>query len=227
MTDVTVMALGPQWLDPMHLLSGSGPFGAAILPAIFVIIFIESGLFFPFLPGGSLLFTAGLLASQPDGFAPLWQVLLITPIAAILGDQVGYWIGHRFHPALRKRKDGRFFKQEHLHRSEEFFAKYGSITIILCRFVPFVRTYAPLVAGMSGMRYRTFIVFNIIGGVLWASGIVYLGSLLGGVEFVRNNIEAIFLGIVAFSIVPALFGVVQKSRSEKKQAAPAPAPAND
>lgn len=227
MTDVTVMALGPQWLDPMHLLSGSGPFGAAILPAIFVIIFIESGLFFPFLPGDSLLFTAGLLASQPDGFAPLWQVLLITPIAAILGDQVGYWIGHRFHPALRKRKDGRFFKQEHLHRSEEFFAKYGSITIILCRFVPFVRTYAPLVAGMSGMRYRTFIVFNIIGGVLWASGIVYLGSLLGGVEFVRNNIEAIFLGIVAFSIVPALFGVVQKSRSEKKQATPAPAPAND
>lgn len=227
MTDVTVMALGPQWLDPMHLLSGSGPFGAAILPAIFVIIFIESGLFFPFLPGDSLLFTAGLLASQPDGFAPLWQVLLITPIAAILGDQVGYWIGHRFHPALRKRKDGRFFKQEHLHRSEEFFAKYGSITIILCRFVPFVRTYAPLVAGMSGMRYRTFIVFNIIGGVLWASGIVYLGSLLGGVEFVRNNIEAIFLGIVAFSIVPALFGVVQKSRSDKKQAAPAPAPAND
>lgn len=227
MTDVTVMALGPQWLDPMHLLSGSGPFGAAILPAIFVIIFIESGLFFPFLPGDSLLFTAGLLASQPDGFAPLWQVLLITPIAAILGDQVGYWIGHRFHPALRKRKDGRFFKQEHLHRSEEFFAKYGSITIILCRFVPFVRTYAPLVAGMSGMRYRTFIVFNIIGGVLWASGIVYLGSLLGGVEFVRNNIEAIFLGLVAFSIVPALFGVVQKSRSEKKQATPAPAPAND
>lgn len=227
MTDVTVMALGPQWLDPMHLLSGSGPFGAAILPAIFVIIFIESGLFFPFLPGDSLLFTAGLLASQPDGFAPLWQVLLITPIAAILGDQVGYWIGHRFHPALRKRKDGRFFKQEHLHRSEEFFAKYGSITIILCRFVPFVRTYAPLVAGMSGMRYRTFIVFNIIGGVLWASGIVYLGSLLGGVEFVRNNIEAIFLGIVAFSIVPALFGVVQKSRSDKKQATPAPAPAND
>ncbi|MGV0383682.1 DedA family protein [Corynebacterium sp. 22_2729] len=227
MTDVTVMALGPQWLDPMHLLSGSGPFGAAILPAIFVIIFIESGLFFPFLPGDSLLFTAGLLASQPDGFAPLWQVLLITPIAAILGDQVGYWIGHRFHPALRKRKDGRFFKQEHLHRSEEFFAKYGSITIILCRFVPFVRTYAPLVAGMSGMRYRTFIVFNIIGGVLWASGIVYLGSLLGGVEFVRNNIEAIFLGLVAFSIVPALFGVVQKSRSEKKQTALAPAPAND
>lgn len=227
MTDVTVMALGPQWLDPMHLLSGSGPFGAAILPAIFVIIFIESGLFFPFLPGDSLLFTAGLLASQPDGFAPLWQVLLITPIAAILGDQVGYWIGHRFHPALRKRKDGRFFKQEHLHRSEEFFAKYGSITIILCRFVPFVRTYAPLVAGMSGMRYRTFIVFNIIGGVLWASGIVYLGSLLGGVEFVRNNIEAIFLGLVAFSIVPALFGVVQKSRSDKKQTALAPAPAND
>ncbi|MGJ4050815.1 DedA family protein [Corynebacterium macclintockiae] len=221
MTDVTVMALGPQWLDPIHLLSGSGPFGAAILPAVFVIIFIESGLFFPFLPGDSLLFTAGLLASQPNGFAPLWQVLLFTPIAAILGDQVGYWIGHRFHPVLREREDGRFFKQEHLHRSEEFFAKYGSITIILCRFVPFVRTYAPLVAGMSGMHYRKFLIFNVIGGVLWASGIVYLGSLLGGVEFVRNNIEAIFLGLVAFSVVPALFGVIQKSRSEKKNPAPA------
>lgn len=226
MTDVTVLALGPQWFDPMYLLSGSGPFGAAILPAIFAIIFIESGLFFPFLPGDSLLFTAGLLASQPDGFAPLWQVLLITPIAAILGDQVGYWIGHRFHPALRNRKDGRFFKQEHLHRSEVFFEKYGAITIILCRFVPFVRTYAPLVAGMSGMRYHTFILFNVLGGVLWASGIVYLGSLFGGVEFVRNNIDAIFLGIVAFSIVPMLFGLIQKARSERKQS-PAPASAQD
>lgn len=226
MTDVTVLALGPQWFDPIYLLSGSGPFGAAILPAIFAIIFIESGLFFPFLPGDSMLFTAGLLASQPDGFAPLWQVLLITPIAAILGDQVGYWIGHRFHPVLRERKDGRFFKQEHLHRSEEFFAKYGSITIILCRFVPFVRTYAPLVAGMSGMHYRKFLIFNVTGGVLWASGIVYLGSLLGGVEFVRNNIEAIFLGLVAFSVVPMLFGVIQKSRSQKKQSS-APASAQD
>lgn len=224
MTDVTVMALGPEWLDPVQLLSSSGPFGAAVLPAILVIIFIESGLFFPFLPGDSMLFTAGLLASQPDGFAPLWQVLLLAPIAAILGDQVGYWIGHRFHPKLRERKDGRFFKQEHLHRSEEFFDKYGAITIVLARFVPFVRTYAPLVAGMSGMNYRTFISFNIIGAALWASGIVYLGSLLGGVEFVRNNIEAIFLGIVAFTVVPAAWAAWQKRRRPQTAAAERPLP---
>lgn len=217
----TIMALSPQWMDPIHLLSGSGPFGAAVMPVIFAMIFIESGLLFPFLPGDSLLFTAGLLAKQPDSFAPLWEVMLIVPIAAILGDQVGYWIGHTFRPSLRHRPDGKIFKREYLTQTEEFFAKYGPITIIICRFVPIVRTYAPLVAGMVGMRWATFITYNIIGGVLWGSGVVYLGSLFGDIPFVRNNIEAIFLGIVAFTIVPGLIGVYKSWKSKKATNAPA------
>ncbi|GAB2502538.1 Inner membrane protein YqjA [Corynebacterium atrinae] len=190
-------------LDPITLLGSSGPFGQYILPAMLVIVFIESGLLFPFLPGDSLLFTGGLLAMQPDHFAPLWVLLLLVPIAAITGDQAGYFLGHRFAPAIERRPDGRIFKREYLDRTHEFFAKHGPVTVILCRFVPIVRTYAPLVAGMARMRYRTFISYNIIGGILWGAGVVALGALLGNVVFVRDHLEAIFLGIIAFSLLPA------------------------
>lgn len=213
---VSQVALGPSWLDPMELLSGSGPFGSFILPAMLAIIFIESGLLFPILPGDSLLFTGGLLANQPDPFAPLWLVLVLAPIAAILGDQVGYWIGHKFHPSLVNRPDGRIFKREYLTQTEEFFEKHGPVTIILCRFVPIVRTYAPLVAGMVGMRYRIFIVYNVIGGILWGSGVVALGAALGQFDFVRNNIDLIFLLIVFVSILPGLIGAARKF-AEKRQ----------
>lgn len=214
----STLALGPAWLDPMQLLSGSGPFGSAILPALLIIVFIESGLLFPFLPGDSLLFTAGLLANQPDPFAPLWLVMVLSPIAAFLGDQVGYYIGHRFQPHIANRPDGKIFKQAYVRQTEEFFAKHGPITVILCRFVPIVRTYAPLVAGMANMNYRTFITYNAIGGVLWGAGVVGLGAMLGEIQFVRNNIEAIFLAIVAISILPGIFGVL-KSWSSKRKAA--------
>ncbi|MHA2789656.1 DedA family protein [Corynebacterium sp. S7] len=213
---VNQMALGGSLMDPMYLLSGSGPFGAFILPAMLVIVFIESGLLFPLLPGDSLLFTGGLLANQPDGFAPLWLVMVLVPIAAILGDQVGYWLGKKFHPYLEKRPDGRIFKRAYLVRTEQFFEKYGPATIILCRFVPIVRTYAPLVAGMAGMRYRTFLPFNIIGGILWGAGVVALGALLGQFDFVRNNIEPIFLLIVFISILPALIGVARSLVAKRK-----------
>lgn len=214
----TTLALGPAWLDPMQLLSGSGPFGTAILPAMLVIVFIESGLLFPLLPGDSLLFTAGLLANQPDPFAPLWLVMVLSPVAAILGDQVGYYIGHRFQPHIANRPDGRIFKQAYVKQTEEFFAKHGPITVILCRFVPIVRTYAPLVAGMAKMSYRTFIAYNVIGGVIWGAGVVGLGAMLGEIAFVRNNIEAIFLGIVALSVVPGIFGIVKSWTSKRKSA---------
>ncbi len=214
----TTLALGPAWLDPMQLLSGSGPFGTAILPAMLVIVFIESGLLFPLLPGDSLLFTAGLLANQPDPFAPLWLVMVLSPVAAILGDQVGYYIGHRFQPHIANRPDGRIFKQAYVKQTEEFFAKHGPITVILCRFVPIVRTYAPLVAGMAKMSYRTFITYNVIGGVIWGAGVVGLGAMLGEIAFVRNNIEAIFLGIVALSVVPGIFGIVKSWTSNRKSA---------
>lgn len=206
----TVVAAGPQWMDPMYLLSGSGPFGSAVLPTMAIFVFIESGLLFPFLPGDSLLFTAGLLANQPDPFAPLWLVLVVSPIAAFLGDQVGYFIGKRFHPYLENRPDGKIFKREYLKQTEDFFEKHGPITVILCRFVPIVRTYAPLVAGTAGMHYRTFVTYNAIGALLWGSGVVALGALLGEISFVRENIETIFLVIVFFSVIPGLIGIVAK-----------------
>ncbi|AKK07697.1 DedA family protein [Corynebacterium testudinoris] len=196
-------------LDPIALLGSTGPFGQFILPAMLMMVFIESGLLFPFLPGDSLLFTGGLLAMQPDHFAPLWLLLLLVPIAAIAGDQVGYFLGHRFAPAIERRPDGRIFKREYLDRTHEFFAKHGPVTVILCRFVPIVRTYAPLVAGMARMRYRTFISYNIIGGLLWGAGVVALGALLGNVAVVRDHLEAIFLGIIALSLLPAALGALK------------------
>ena len=206
-------------MDPMHLLSGSGPFGNAILPVMALIVFIESGLLFPFLPGDSLLFTAGLLANQADPFAPLWLVLVVAPIAAFLGDQVGFFLGHKFHPYIENRPDGKIFKREYVRQTEDYFDKHGPITVILCRFVPIVRTYAPLVAGMAGMHYRTFVIYNALGALLWGSGVVALGAILGEIEFVRNNIEAIFLVIVFCSVVPGLFGIIrtwmQKERVKK------------
>lgn len=210
LTTVSTLALGPDWMDPMHLLSGSGPFGSLILPGVALIVFIESGLLFPLLPGDSLLFTAGMLSVQPDPFAPLWLVILVCVTAAILGDQVGYFIGSRFGHALQKRPDGRFFKQEYLAQSHEFFEKHGPITVIICRFVPIVRTYAPLVAGMSGMRYRVFITYNILGGLLWGGGVTLLGAWLGQYTFIRENIEAIFLLIVFVSVLPGIIGATRQ-----------------
>lgn len=196
-------------LDPIALLGSNGPFGQFILPAMLAIVFIESGLLFPFLPGDSLLFTGGLLAMQPDHFAPLWLLLILVPVAAIAGDQAGYFLGHRFAPAIERRPDGRIFKREYLDRTHGFFAAHGPVTVILCRFVPIVRTYAPLVAGMARMRYRTFFAYNVIGGVLWGAGVVALGAALGNVGVVRDNLEAIFLSIIALSLLPAAIGVVR------------------
>ncbi|WKD58649.1 VTT domain-containing protein [Corynebacterium caspium] len=206
-----------QWLDPMFLLSGSGPFGSLILPGIALIVFIESGLLFPLLPGDSLLFTGGMLSVQPDSFAPLWLLIPVCIVAAFLGDQVGYAIGKIFGSALSSRPDGRFFKQAYLQQSHEFFEKHGAITIIICRFVPIVRTYAPLVAGMSAMRYRIFISFNLIGAVLWGGGVTLLGAWLGQYGWIREHIEAIFLLIVFISVLPGIIGGLRGVLSARRQ----------
>ena len=151
-----VVALGPDWLDPTYLLGQDGPFGAFVLPGMLLIVFIETGLLFPLLPGDSLLFTAGFLSIQPNGFAPIWLVCLTTWIVAVIGTQVAYWIGRKGGDILRKRKDTAIFKKEHLVKAHKFFEKWGPVTVIIARFVPIVRTYAPVVAGMSGFRYRVF-----------------------------------------------------------------------
>lgn len=199
-----VVALGPGFMDPEFWLSGDGPFGDAILPALLAVVFIESGLLFPFLPGDSLLFTAGLLTQQDSPFAPLWVVLVTAPIAAFLGDQVGYFIGNRWGHHLRERPDGRVFKQAYITEAHEFFEKWGPATIILCRFVPIVRTYAPLVAGMASMRYRVFVAYNVVGAVLWAAGVTTLGAWLGQFTFIKDHIDLILIGIVLVSVLPML-----------------------
>ena len=191
-------ALGPSFLDPQWLISSFGLIG------ILVIVFAESGLLFGFfLPGDSLLFTAGLLVA--DGtylHVPLWLMCALVSAAAVAGDQFGYLFGRRFGPGLFRRPDSRLFKRQNLTRAQGFFDRYGARSIILARFVPIVRTFTPIVAGASRMHYRSFLSYNVIGGAGWATGVTVLGYFLGQVAFVRSNIELILVGIVVLSVVP-------------------------
>ena len=172
------------------------------------IVFAESGLFFGFfLPGDSLLFIAGFLSSEAGGshLPALPIVALVTVVAAIVGDQVGYWFGAKVGPALFDKPESRLFKPSHVQRAHSFLDKYGSRTIVLARFVPIVRTFAPIVAGVGQMRYRTFIAYNIAGGILWGAGVTSLGYFLGEINFVKENIEIAIIAIVFISILPVVF----------------------
>jgi membrane-associated protein len=202
------VALGPSFLDPQWLISTFGLLG------ILVLVFAESGLLIGFfLPGDSLLFTTGLLVA--DGtylHQPLWLMCLLVSVAALLGDQFGYWFGRRFGPSIFRRPDSRLFKQENLSRATAFFEKYGARSIVLARFVPIVRTFTPIVAGASRMHYRTFLLYNVIGGVLWGSGVTTLGYFLGQIAFVRNNIEFILVAIVIVSLIPVAIELLRGRR---------------
>jgi len=190
-------ALGPEWLDPDYLIRTFGVIG------IVVIVFAESGLLIGFfLPGDSLLFTAGLLVATTDLLLPLPVLIPLIVAAAIAGDQVGYAIGRKAGPRIFHRPDSRFFKQEYVDKAYAYFDRYGGRTIVLARFVPIVRTFAPVVAGVSRMNYRTFVAYNVIGGVLWGAGVTTLGYFLGQIDFVADNIELILVGIVLLSFVP-------------------------
>ncbi len=194
-------------LDPEHILDVAGAIG------LFLIVFAESGLFFGFfLPGDSLLFTAGLLSSQ-GRLAPLPVLLIGCWVAAVAGDQVGYLFGNKVGPALFRRPDSRIFKQEYIERAQGFFDRHGSKTIVLARFVPVVRTFAPIVAGVGKMKYRTFVVYNVVGGFLWAVGITTLGYVLGNrVPWVEDHLELAILAIVGLSLVPILVEVIKARR---------------
>jgi membrane-associated protein len=201
-------------LDPKHLIETVGLLG------IFAVVFAESGLLVGFfLPGDSLLFTAGFLASAPDSVdeslhfnMPLLVVGCV--VAAIAGDQVGYLMGRRVGPSLFNRPDSRFFKRENVDKAEAFFNKYGAKTIVLARFVPIVRTFAPVVAGVSRMHYRTFVTFNVVGGALWATGITTLGYFLGQVEVIEQNLELAILAIVAISVLPIALELWKSRKGE-------------
>ncbi|MGH8893293.1 MAG: DedA family protein [Actinomycetes bacterium] len=204
-----VTALGPSWLDPDHLIQTFGLIG------VLVIVFAESGLLVGFfLPGDSLLFTAGLLSATTNLLPPLPVIIPLIVLAAIIGDQVGYVIGAKAGPRVFHRPDSRFFKQEYVDKAYSYFDRYGGRTIVLARFVPIVRTFAPVVAGVSHMRYRTFVTYNVIGGLLWGVGVTTLGYYLGQVDFVAAHVEAILIGIVLLSVLPIATELVRaRSRS--------------
>ncbi|MFI1994945.1 DedA family protein [Actinoplanes sp. NPDC020271] len=209
-------ALGPSFLEPQWLISTFGLIG------ILALVFAESGLLIGFfLPGDSLLFTAGLLiAGGTYLHQPLWLMCVLVSVAAVAGDQFGYLFGRRFGPALFRRPNSRLFKQENLARSREFFARYGARSIVLARFVPIVRTFTPIVAGASHMHYRRFLVYNVAGGTLWGCGVTILGYFLGQIAFVKANIEFILIGIVALSVIPVgieLLRARRKSNARQRQ----------
>jgi len=198
-----------DFLDPEYLVNTFGLIG------LLVIVFAECGLLIGFfLPGDSLLFTAGLLSAAGFAGLPLWALLGLTPIAAIAGNLVGYSIGRRAGPAVFKRPDSRFFKSEYVERSHAFFERYGARTIVYARFVPIVRTFATVMAGASRMNYRAYVTYSIIGGLLWGVGVILLGYWLGQIEFVRDNIEYIIIGIIAVSLLPVAFELARARRGK-------------
>ncbi|MFI8243875.1 DedA family protein [Streptomyces sp. NPDC085866] len=213
------LALGPSWLDPNYLLDTYSIWG------LLLIVFAESGLLIGFfLPGDSLLFTCGLLITSSQLDFPLWGAIALICLAAVLGDQAGYMFGKKVGPSLFNRPDSRLFKQENVTKAHEFFEKYGPKSLVLARFVPIVRTFTPIIAGVSGMKYRSFLTFNVIGGVLWGAGVTLLGSWLGNIDFVKKNIEAILILIVLVSVIPIAIEFLRARGKAKKAPQETPQP---
>ena len=198
-------------MDPRNLIETFGTIG------LFLIVFAESGLLFGFfLPGDSLLFTAGLLASQGTLNFPV--ILVGCFIAAVSGDQVGYAFGARVGPALFRRPDSRIFKQDHVEKARHYFERYGSKTIVLARFVPIVRTFAPILAGVGKMKYRTFVTFNVAGGFLWAVGVTTLGYVLGeSIPDIDRYLYPIIGVIILVSVVPIALEILKARRARSRQ----------
>lgn len=168
---------------------------------LIAIVFAETGLLVGFfLPGDSLLFVAGFMAGL--GHLDLIWLNVFLSLAAIVGDTVGYWIGSSAGEAIYRREDTRFFKKKHLHRTREFYEKHGGKTIVLARFVPIIRTFAPVVAGVAQMKYKRFLSFNVFGGIGWVAGMTSLGYFLGNIPWVRKNLEKAVLVVIFLSVLP-------------------------
>jgi membrane-associated protein len=194
------------FLDPTHLINTFGLIG------IMAVLFAECGLLVGFfLPGDSLLFTAGLLAAGRL-IAPLWMLLLLLSLAAVVGNLVGYWIGRKAGPAVFNRPDSRLFKAEYVARSQAFFERNGVRTVLLARFVPVVRTFATVMAGAARMDLRRYALYSVVGGIAWAAGVTLLGYWLGQVAVVRDHVELFILGIVAISLIPVALEVLRGRR---------------
>jgi membrane-associated protein len=195
-----VIEAAPAFMDPQYLLNTFGLIG------VLVIVFAETGLLVGFfLPGDSLLFTAGLISAGGLAgitLAPLWVLLVLIPLAAIAGNLVGYWIGYRAGPAVFNRPNSRLFNAEYVEQAHAFFEKYGARTILLARFVPIVRTFATVMAGASRMDFRVYALYSVIGGIVWGAGVTALGHWLGQVDLIRHNIELFAIVIVVISVIP-------------------------
>ena len=182
-------------------------FGPWMYVLLFLIIFCETGLVVtPFLPGDSLLFAVGTFcALPPPNNLSLGWLLVLLPIAAVIGDTVNYWIGAKLGPRIFRGENVRFLNRKHLDRTHEFFERYGGKTIIIARFMPIVRTFAPFVAGMGKMTYSRFMAYNVIGGIVWCVSFLLLGYFFGNMPIVKKNFSLVILGIIILSILPGVF----------------------
>lgn len=202
---------------PDHLQDFIRAHGPLIYGLLFLIVFCETGLVVtPFLPGDSLLFAIGALAADPTSNLNIWIAAVILLVAAILGDTVNYWIGRRF-GGWMMRKFPRIVKPSHIEKTNEFFVRYGGKTIIIARFVPIVRTFAPFVAGSGEMEYKRFMTFNVIGALLWVGLILPAGWFFGNIPIVKENFELVVLGIIFISILPM---IIEIARAKLKKPTP-------
>jgi membrane-associated protein len=201
----------------LHLLTAvfTGAWGYALLAGI---VFAETGLLVGlFLPGDSLLFTIGVVSGA--GGLDIFQILLVLTIASVAGDQSGYFLGNRTGSRIFSRSDSRFFKQEYVTRTMEFFKRHGGKTLIYAKFVPIVRTFAPFMAGVGKMRYIRFLSFNVFGGIGWVLSMTLAGYFLGGVPLIRRNFEKVVLGIALVSVLPVVLQYVQSRRARARVSA--------
>ena len=217
LADATALvALGPQWLDPQYLISDLGPWA---LLGVAAIIFAECGLLLGFfLPGDSLLFVTGLAVTTGLIATPLWLVCVVVVVAAFAGNVCGYYAGRAAGPAIFDKRDSRLFRRENVERTQRFFDEYGNRAILLGRFVPIVRTFITVMAGVGRMSARRFLIFSAVGALLWAAGVPLLGAVLGQFDVVRNNIEAILVLVVVISVLPVAIEVWQARREKKLEA---------
>lgn len=219
----SVLAL-PAVFDPMYWLGDGGVFASAVLPGVMIIVVIETGLLFPFLPGDTLLFTAGLIAAQQNSPVTIWTLAPSAAVAAVLGGQLGYLIGRTVGPALFTKEDARIFKKHYLETSHRFFERHGRKTIVIGHFVGVVRTFTPVIAGASEMPYRVFLAYDIVGAVAWGAGLTLVGYHLGGVPFVSTHLEWVVLVIAVLSALPVVASVLRAAVLRRRAVSAATSP---
>ncbi|MGV3603896.1 MAG: DedA family protein [Dyadobacter fermentans] len=202
-----------------HLFNIVEEYGTLTYVILFLIVFTETGLvIMPLLPGDSLLFAAGAIAANETTGLNVWLIIIILIIAALLGDNVNYFMGKTFGGQIKKREKILFLKREYLEKTEAFYEKHGGSTVIMARFIPIVRTVAPFVAGAGSMNYSKYIIFCILGALLWVPSLTLLGYFFGNMEIVKQNFELVIFGIIGISILPMIFSYL-KTRFAKPSAA--------